>query len=149
MITIPTILHSEDAKLPFRATKGSAGFDLFAAEDVPLWNGKPTLVKTDISVEIPEGYEMQIRPRSGLALKHGVTVLNTPGTVDSDYRGKVGVIMIYVGTGESTRDIYAVTKGDKIAQAVICKLPEVEFVQTTEPLSETERGSGGFNSTGK
>ncbi len=134
-------LH-ENAVLPERATKDSAGFDLYAIEDAKILPGGRTLIRTGVAMEIPPGYEGQVRPRSGLALKHGITVLNAPGTIDADYRGEVQVILYNTGPA------YQVKAGEKIAQLVICRLPDVEF-QVSESLSETERGSGGFGSTGK
>jgi dUTP pyrophosphatase len=128
----------------FYATEGSAGMDLRAANenDILIPKGKTALIPTGIAIALPLGYEAQVRPRSGLALKKSVTVLNTPGTVDSDYRGEVGVILINHGEED-----FVVKKGERIAQMVIAKyeFAELEFVRD---LSETERGEGGFGSTG-
>jgi len=138
--------------IPKKATAGSAGVDLVAVDfkygnkefqkEFILKPGCSVLVRTGICVEIPEGYEMQIRPRSGLALKYGITVLNSPGTIDSDYRNEVGVILINHG-----KRPFKIRAGDRIAQAVVKPVPEVEYVEVDE-LSETER-KGGFGSTGK
>ena len=128
----------------FYATKGSAGIDLRAnnqkAETIKP--GETKLIPTGIAIALPQGYEAQIRPRSGLALKHSITVLNTPGTIDSDYRGEIGIILINHGKTD-----YIVENGTRIAQMVIAKYEQVEleFVQT---LSDTQRGEGGFGSTG-
>ncbi len=130
--------------LPEPATEHSAGVDLRAAVTEPLKiePGARALVPAGIKVAIPRGFEWQIRPRSGLALKHGITVLNSPGTIDSDYRGPVGVIL--VNLGEST---YTVNRGDRIAQAVLSAVEPVTMLEAAL-LSETERGEGGFGHTG-
>ncbi|MBO7211815.1 MAG: dUTP diphosphatase [Methanobrevibacter sp.] len=130
--------------LPTYATNGSAGLDLRANYTEPfiLKAGERTLVPTGIYVGLPEGYEMQVRPRSGLALKSGVTVLNSPGTVDADYTGEVGVILI----NHSNVD-FVINPGDRIAQAVLNKVEQIEWNQV-ETLEETDRGSGGFGHTG-
>ena len=129
----------------FYATKGSAGIDLRANndKDIIIAKGGTALIPTGIAIALPIGYEAQIRPRSGLALKSSLTVLNTPGTIDSDYRGEIGVILINHGNED-----FIVTKGLRVAQMVIAKYEKVslEFV---EELSDTARGSGGFGSTGK
>lgn len=125
------------------ATEGSAGFDIPAGKGqvvVPA-HGR-TLVKTGFAVAVPDGYELQIRPRSGLALKKGITVLNTPGTIDSDYRGEVGVVLF-----NTTDEDFVVNEGDRIAQGVINKVEKGEFVYINE-LESTERNNGGFGSTG-
>lgn len=132
---------SEEAKLPAYSTEWSAGLDLFSAEEKEIPPGKWELIGTGIAVEIPPGYEGQVRPRSGLALK-GITVLNTPGTIDSDYRGEVKVILLNLSDKP-----FRVERGMKIAQLVISKYEKVEVVES-EKLSETERGEGGFGSTG-
>lgn len=131
-----------NAVLPSYAHPGDAGLDLFAVEDAVLHPGDSRLVRTGIAVELPAGCEAQVRPRSGLALKHGVTVLNTPGTVDEGYRGEVGVILINHG-----REAFAVGAGMKIAQMVVQKVLRVDVEETGE-LSETVRAGGGFGSTG-
>lgn len=137
-----TKLHP-DAKPPMYQTDQSVGADLTSIENVNIEPGQFRLVKTGIAVELPRGTEMQIRPRSGLAFKHGVTVLNAPGTIDSDYRGEVGVLLINHGT-----TTFKVCKGDRIAQAILAKaiLANYRFVKE---LSSTNRGAGGFGSTGR
>jgi len=134
----------EGALLPEYQTSGSAGADLHAylAEPVPLKPMERRLIPTGLFVELPAGYELQVRPRSGLALKHGVTVLNTPGTVDSDYRGELCVLLINFGS-----EPFTVQNGDRIAQAVVAQAVQVSFVQT-DALSETGRGVNGYGSTG-
>lgn len=126
------------------ATEFSAGFDLRAAikEPIKLFPSARILVPAGIKVAIPPGFEMQVRPRSGLALKQGITVLNTPGTVDSDYRGQVGVIVVNLGQYK-----YVINPGDRIAQAVINQIENV-VLKRVESVSDTERGAGGFGSTG-
>lgn len=139
------IVNTSNNELPTYATKGSAGMDLRAnlQEDVVIAPGERKLISTGLKISLPIGYEAQIRPRSGLALKKGVTVLNSPGTVDSDYIGDIGVILINHG-----EESFTVSNGDRIAQMVIAKHETVEFEQV-ESLDETERGAGGFGSTGK
>ena len=139
------IVNTSNNELPTYATKGSAGMDLRAnlQEDVVIAPGERKLISTGLKISLPVGYEAQIRPRSGLALKKGVTVLNSPGTVDSDYIGDIGVILINHG-----EESFTVSNGDRIAQMVIAKHETVEFEQV-ESLDETERGAGGFCSTGK
>lgn len=134
----------EGALLPEYQTPGSAGADLHAylAEPVTLKPMERRLIPTGLFVELPAGYELQVRPRSGLALKHGVTVLNTPGTVDSDYRGELCVLLINFGS-----EPFTVQNGDRIAQAVVAQAVQVSFVQT-DALSETGRGVNGYGSTG-
>ncbi len=138
------LAHGADLPLPRRASAGSAGCDLLAAVDGPLRlaPGERRLVPTGLVLEIPRGFEGQVRPRSGLALAAGITVLNSPGTVDSDYRGEVGVILVNLG-----REPFTVRRGDRIAQLVIARVEEVEW-QEAESLSRSERGSGGFGSSG-
>lgn len=134
----------EDENLmPSYETLGSAGADLKANEEGVLMPGQRKLIKTGISIELPAGYEAQVRPRSGLALKHGISMVNTPGTIDSDYRGEIGVILINHGDTP-----FEYKKGDRIAQLVIARYSRAEF-QICSSLSETERGSGGFGHTGK
>ena len=139
------IVNTSNNELPTYATKGSAGMDLRAnlQEDVVIAPGERKLISTGLKISLPVGYEAQIRPRSGLALKKGVTVLNSPGTVDSDYIGDIGVILINHG-----EESFTVSNGDRIDQMVIAKHETVEFEQV-ESLDETERGAGGFGSTGK
>ncbi|MBQ2335295.1 MAG: dUTP diphosphatase [Victivallales bacterium] len=127
---------------PRKAHEDDAAFDLRSRVDVVIPSGKIMLVPTGVFMELPVGYEAQVRPRSGLALKHGITVLNTPGTIDAGYRGEVGVILINAGPADFT-----IARGDRIAQMVVQKLADVELV-AAEQLSETNRGAGGFGSTG-
>ena len=127
---------------PRKAHEDDAAFDLRSRVDAVIPSGKITLVPTGVFMELPIGYEAQVRPRSGLALKHGITVLNTPGTIDAGYRGEVGVILINAGPADFT-----VARGDRIAQMVVQKLADVELV-AAEQLSDTNRGTGGFGSTG-
>ena len=138
-------LHdATDLPLPKRMSKDAAGFDLYAnvKYNVIIKKGERALVPTGISVALPFGYEAQVRPRSGLALKHGITVLNSPGTVDADYRGEVGAILANLGD-----DYYVVRRGDRIAQLVISKVEMVEFEEVDE-LPKSERAGGGYGSTG-
>jgi len=134
-------LH-ENAILPVYAHPGDAGMDLFACERVEIEPQEYGLVKTGISIELPPNTEAQVRPRSGLALKHGISVLNTPGTIDEGYRGEVGVILVNHG-----KQSFLVDKGAKIAQIVVKPVLRVEVREVTD-LSDTQRGSGGFGSTG-
>lgn len=132
--------------LPEYQTAGSAGADLRAdlgGDSLELAPGQIRLVPTGLRVQIPEGYEMQIRPRSSLALKHGVTLPNTPGTIDSDYRGPLGVIMINLGA-----EAYTIHHGERIAQAVVAPVTRAAWVMA-EALDDTARGAGGFGSTGR
>ncbi len=134
----------EGAIIPEYKTAGAAGADLCALVDAPLTisAGKSAIVPTGLFFEIPQGYEVQVRPRSGLAAKNAVTVLNTPGTIDSDYRGEIKIILINL----SDKD-FVVNSGDRIAQMIIAPVIQASF-EITDSLSETERGSGGFGSTG-
>lgn len=131
-----------DAALPSYAHPGDAGMDLRSVEDVSLPPGGRLLVHTGLVANIPQGYEAQVRPRSGLALKNGVTVLNTPGTIDAGYRGEIGVILANFGA-----EYFFVRKGDRIAQMVIAPVTAAEIVET-DSIDETDRGDGGFGSTG-
>ena len=131
-----------DAKLPAYARPGDAGMDLRSVEDVVVPRFGRALVKTGLVMMLPPGYEAQVRPRSGLALKHGVTVLNTPGTIDSGYRGEVGVILANFGDSD-----FHVAKGDRVAQLVVVPVTQAEIVETNV-IDETDRGAGGFGSTG-
>ena len=133
--------ENKDVFIPEYKTEGSSGLDLSSAENVVLWSGKTTMVSTNLAVEIPEGYEIQIRPRSGLAAKHSITVLNSPGTIDSDYRGEIKVILHNLGT-----DDFNIYKGDRIAQMVLAPVAKMKLFEYY--LSETERNEGGFGSTG-
>jgi len=135
------VLH-EDAKIPAYATPGSAGADLVSVEEVTIKPGHVALVSTGLAMEIPEGFEVQVRPRSGLAGKKYVTVINSPGTIDSDYRGEVKILLHNVGGYD-----YHVKPGDRIAQMVVAKVEQPDFI-AVEELSDTERGEGGFGSTG-
>lgn len=134
---------NEDAQLPTRATNGSAGYDLYLSEDIKIYGGRIELCKTGIAIEIPEGYEGQIRCRSSLA-KKGLMVANGIGTIDSDYRGEIGVLIYnspYIG------DMAYLTKGERIAQIVFNKVEEAIF-EVVDDLCDTDRGEGGFGSTG-
>ena len=137
-------LH-EDAVIPQYQSKGAAGFDFHALEDIEIAPRQTKLVKTGLSFEIPEGYELQVRPRSGMSLKTKMRVANTPGTVDSDYRGEICIIMENVGLLGSLP--YEIKKGDRVAQGVICPVYQAVFIE--DDLSETERGEGAFGSSGK
>lgn len=128
--------------LPHYATGGAAGMDVVSAETVTLAPGARHAVATGLAMAIPHGYEIQVRPRSGLALKHGVTVPNTPGTIDSDYRGELKVIMINHGS-----EPFAIERGDRVAQLVLAPVTQAAWHEVDE-LAETERGTGGFGSTG-
>lgn len=136
--------HAVGLNLPTYATEQSAGMDLSAAleEAFELAPGERALIPTGLSIALPAGYEAQVRPRSGLAIKHGVTVLNTPGTVDADYRGEIKVILINHG-----QEAFTIERGMRIAQLVIARHANVKWVKVEE-LKETERGEGGFGSTG-
>lgn len=139
------VINKSSYPLPEYKTPGSAGVDLCANIEAPvaLRELERTLIPTGIFIQLPEGYEAQVRPRSGLAIKDGVTVLNTPGTVDCDYTGEIKVILVNL-----SRVPFVVKPGDRIAQMVFNKVEHGEFVEV-ETLDETERGSGGFGSTGK
>jgi dUTP pyrophosphatase len=136
--------NAKDLKLPSYMTRGAAGMDLYAnvTEDTLIKPGDIKLVPTGIKISIPEGYEAQIRPRSGLALKYGISMVNAPGTIDSDYRGEINVILINFG-----KEDFIVKRGERIAQMVINKVEVVDFTET-DALDETERGAGGFGHTG-
>ena len=129
--------------VPAKAHADDAAFDLRSRTDLTVPVNKSTLVPTGVFIELPVNYEAQVRPRSGLALKHNITLTNSPGTIDAGYRGEVGVIMFNHGPEE-----FAVRRGDRIAQMVIAELPEVEL-QIAETLSNSDRGEGGFGSTGR
>lgn len=131
-----------DAKIPSYQSKGAAGFDFCSIEKKVIKAGEWELVKTGLAFEIAEGYELQVRPRSGLALKNGISVLNSPGTVDSDYRGEICVILI-----NHSKVDFSIEVGDRIAQGVIAKVEQVGFMEV-ENLSDTQRGEGGFGSSG-
>ena len=139
------ILAEEGVKLPSYQTSGAAGCDIcaFLSEEIVLKPGEKALVPTGIKMAIEEGYEVQVRPRSGLAAKNGVTVLNTPGTIDSDYRGEVKVILINLG-----KEDFVIKNGERIAQLVAAPVTQAVFEKALS-LDETERGAGGFGHTGK
>ena len=138
------VVNRGHQQLPAYATLQSAGMDLRANLDEPLTLHpfERKLVKTGLFIALPEGYEAQVRPRSGLALKHGITVLNTPGTIDADYRGEVGVLLINL-----SQEDFVIEDGERIAQMVIARHEQGEFV-VVEELDETERGAGGYGHTG-
>lgn len=141
-IAIKRLPHGDGLPLPAYATAGAAGMDVVAAEDLTLAPGGRHAVATGFAIAIPDGYEVQVRPRSGLALKHGVTCLNTPGTIDSDYRGEVKVILANLGA-----EPFAIARGDRIAQLVPAPVLRADLNEVAE-LDDTARGSGGFGSTG-
>lgn len=143
-LLIERVKGAEDIPIPDYMTKGSSGMDLVACiDDVTEINpGEFRLIPTGIKIELPEGYEAQIRPRSGLALKHGVTILNSPGTIDSDYRGEIKVILINFGKSK-----FIIHRGDRIAQMVISRVWKADRIEVTV-LNKTLRGDGGFGHTG-
>lgn len=151
IVTVPVAVpvqrlpHGEALPLPKYQTPGAAGVDLLAALSEPktLAPGERALVPTGIAIALPPGYEAQVRPRSGLALKHGVTVLNAPGTIDADYRGEIGVILINLG-----QEPFTIAPGERIAQMVVAPLSRIVWQSMGAALSETGRGAGGFGSTG-
>ena len=142
-IQITRLPHGEGLPLPSYATPGAAGMDVVAAEDLDLEPGQRHAVATGFRVAIPAGYEIQVRPRSGLAFKHGISVPNTPGTIDSDYRGELKVLIINHGAAP-----FAVRRGERIAQLVPAAVIVAEFDEVAE-LDDTDRGHGGFGSTGQ
>jgi dUTP pyrophosphatase len=141
-VRILQLPHGEGLDRPAYQSSGAAGLDLVCAEDVILEPGARALVPTGLAIELPHGLEAQVRPRSGLAARHGVTVLNSPGTIDSDYRGEIKAVLVNLG-----QQAWRASRGERIAQLVIAPViqAELEFV---DALSETERGAGGFGSTG-
>lgn len=143
-ISVTRLPHAQDLPLPSYATTHSAGMDLVAAvkEPVTLETGERVLVPTGLQIALPDGYEAQIRPRSGLALKHGVSLVNTPGTIDADYRGEIGVIIINFGW-----EPFTIERGMRIAQMVIAPYTRAQFSEVVE-LPSSDRGQGGFGSTG-
>ncbi|HTK79092.1 MAG TPA: dUTP diphosphatase [Rhizomicrobium sp.] len=143
-VLIQRLPHARDLPLPAYATPGSAGLDLLAANDtdVELKPGARVALPCGIAIALPEGYEAQVRPRSGLALNHGITMLNTPGTIDSDYRGEIKAIVINLGDAP-----FRITRGMKIAQMIIAHHERIEFTEIAE-LPKTQRAAGGFGSTG-
>ena len=143
-VAVQRLQHAEGLELPAYATAQSAGMDLLAAvpEEVTLQPGERRLIPTGLAIALPAGYEAQVRPRSGLAMKHGVTVLNAPGTVDADYRGEVGVVLINLG-----QDPFTVERGMRIAQLVVAAYGQVAW-RPSDDLEQSGRGAGGFGSTG-
>jgi dUTP pyrophosphatase len=143
-VSIRRLPHAEGLALPAYQTAQAAGADLTAAvtEDVTLAPGERRLIPTGIAIGLPEGYEAQIRPRSGLALKHGISLVNTPGTIDADYRGEIGVILINHG-----QEPFIIRRGERIAQMVVAPVVQAAFIEAD--LTDTARGAGGFGSTGK
>ncbi|KQX20249.1 MULTISPECIES: dUTP diphosphatase [unclassified Sphingomonas] len=142
-ISLKRLDHGAGLPLPAYATAHAAGLDVVAAEDVTLAPGARHAVATGFAIAIPEGYEVQVRPRSGLALKHGITCLNTPGTIDADYRGEVRVILANLGA-----EAFEVKRGERIAQLVPAAVQRATFAEVDD-LDETVRGTGGFGSTGR
>jgi len=142
-IQLQHLPHGEGLPTPSYATDGAAGLDVVSAEDLTLGPGQRHAVATGFAIAIPEGYEVQVRPRSGLALKHGITCLNTPGTIDHDYRGEVKVILANLGS-----EPFEVRRGERIAQLVPAPVQKAEFV-VVDNLTATLRGAGGFGSTGQ
>ena len=142
-IALKRLPHGEGLPLPSYATEHAAGMDVVAAEDVTLHPGGRHAVATGFAIAIPQGYEIQVRPRSGLALKHGITCLNTPGTIDADYRGEVKIILANLGATP-----FDIVRGERIAQLVPAAVQRAAFAEVEE-LDETVRGKGGFGSTGR
>jgi dUTP pyrophosphatase len=142
-IRLMRLPHGEGLPLPAYATEHAAGMDVVAAEDVTLAPGARHAVATGFAIAIPEGYEVQVRPRSGLALRHGITCLNTPGTIDADYRGEVKVILANLGDAP-----FEIARGERIAQLVPAPVQRARFAEVAA-LDETARGAGGFGSTGR
>lgn len=141
-VRIKRLPHGEGLDLPVYATEGAAGMDVVSAENVTLEAGRRHAVATGLSVAIPDGYEIQVRPRSGLAFKHGISVPNAPGTIDSDYRGELKVILINHG-----ENAFAIERGDRIAQLVLAPVTQAAWDEV-DTLDDTARGEGGFGSTG-
>ncbi|MDM7927458.1 dUTP diphosphatase [Blastomonas fulva] len=141
-IRVRRLAHGDGLPLPVYATEGAAGMDVVAAEELDLLPGQRHAVATGFAIAIPDGYEVQVRPRSGLALKHGIAVPNTPGTIDSDYRGELKVILINHGDAP-----FPIRRGDRIAQLVAAPVQRAGFVEVDD-LDTTARGAGGFGSTG-
>ncbi|MDX1293161.1 MAG: dUTP diphosphatase [Hyphomonas sp.] len=146
-VSVRPLPHFEGLDLPAYETIGSAGMDVRAAvsreDPILLQAGERAMIPTGLSVAIPQGYEIQVRPHSGLAAKHGLTCLNTPGTIDSDYRGEIKVILINLG-----QDAFTIQRGERIAQLVLAPVTQLAWKEVDE-LDETERGAGGFGSTGR
>ena len=142
-IALKRLPHGADLPLPSYASEGAAGLDVVAAESLTLQPGARHAVAIGFAIAIPQGYEVQVRPRSGLALKHGITCLNTPGTIDSDYRGEVKVILANLGA-----EPFEIVRGERIAQLVPAAVTRATLVEVAE-LDSTDRGAGGFGSTGR
>ena len=144
MITVK-VVKAEGVQLPKYESKGAAGLDVRAniVEPITLKSLERKLIPTGLKVSIPEGYEIQVRPRSGMALKHGITMLNSPGTIDSDYRGDIGLIIVNLSNEE-----YTIQPQERLGQLVLNKIEQIEW-EEVETLDTTERGAGGFGSTGK
>jgi dUTP pyrophosphatase len=144
LVAVQRLPHGADLPLPAYATAQSAGLDLMAAvaNDVTLQPGARQLIPTGLAIALPAGFEAQVRPRSGLALKHGITVLNSPGTIDADYRGEVQVLLINHGQAP-----FVIKRGDRIAQMVVAPVTQIVW-NVVQELDQTERGSGGYGSTG-
>ena len=141
-VRVKRLPHGQGLDLPRYATDGAAGMDVLAAEDVTLPPGGRHAVATGLALAIPDGYEIQVRPRSGLALKHGISLPNTPGTIDSDYRGELKIIMINLGDA-----VFSIGRGDRIAQLVLAPVVRAAWDEVAD-LDDTARGEGGFGSTG-
>jgi dUTP pyrophosphatase len=141
-VQVKRLPHGEGLALPAYATGGAAGMDVVSAEDVTIEPGARHAVTTGLALAIPPGYEIQVRPRSGLALKHGISVPNTPGTIDSDYRGELKVILVNHGS-----EPFAIARGDRVAQLVLAPVTRAAWSEVAD-LDETQRGDGGFGSTG-
>ncbi len=133
---------SKKISLPKYETRGSSGMDLASNIEASIHPGKTAIIPTGLALSIPEGFEVQIRPRSGLAAKHKISVLNTPGTIDADYRGEIKIILINLG-----HELFKIEKGQRIAQMVVCPIVQAQL-EEVEELNETKRGKGGFGSTG-
>jgi dUTP pyrophosphatase len=144
-VIVKIVRENDKIELPKYETSGAAGMDVRAniTEPIVLGSLERTLVPTGLKIAIPEGYEVQVRPRSGLALKHGITLLNTPGTIDSDYRGELKIII-----ANMSKDAYTINPDERIGQLVLNKVEQIEW-EVVETLDETERGAGGFGHTGK
>lgn len=143
-LPVRVLPHANDLPRPAYMSAGAAGMDLYAAvvKEIEVEPGTVQLIPTGLQVAVPAGYELQIRPRSGLAARHGIGLLNSPGTVDTDYRGEIKVILINLGPA-----VFTVRRGDRIAQMVLCPIPRIRLVPT-EALPQTPRGEGGFGHTG-
>ncbi|MEM7687854.1 MAG: dUTP diphosphatase [Pseudomonadota bacterium] len=141
-VEVKRLDHGADLPLPAYATDGAAGMDVVSAEDITIEPGARHAVATGLAMAIPQGYEIQVRPRSGLAFKHGITVPNTPGTIDSDYRGELKVLLINHGA-----DAFDIARGDRVAQLVLAPVVQAAWDEVAE-LDATARGAGGFGSTG-